>query len=168
MFLSFLFYISTFLGAAATAAHPVYLSVTELHYKPEKQSIEIAMKVFSDDLSTALSAAEGEAIEIGTEREPKEATTIINKYIRQYFSLSANGQKLNYEYIGREIERSDFFALWLYFEVKNVPNLKTLTISNSILFELFSSQNNIISVRQGSQIRRASLVKNKYHTSFDF
>jgi hypothetical protein len=168
MFLSFLFYISAFLGAGATTAHPVYLSATEIHYKPEKQTIEISMKVFSDDLSTALTAAEGYAIEIGTDREPKDAASIINKYINRHFSLSANGQKLNYEYIGKEIERSDFFALWLYFEVKNVPNLKTLTINNSILFELFSSQNNIISIRQGSQIRRASLVKNKYSTSFDF
>jgi hypothetical protein len=153
---------------ATIAEHPVYLSVTEIHYKPEKQSIEIAIKVFSDDFSEALSRLHKRDIEIGTDREPSDATKLIRDYIGAHFSIRADDKILTCNYIGREVERIDFFAMWIYFEVRGVSSINKLYVENSILFDYFSTQNNIITLRDGERVRRASLLKNNGSTSFEF
>lgn len=148
--------------------HAVYLSVSEIHYKPEKQSIEIAIKVFSDDFSEALSRKHKRDIEIGTDREPSDATKLIRDYVGEHFLLRADNKTLTYDYVGREVERVDFFAMWIYFEVRAVSPMEKLYIENSILFDYFPSQNNIITLRDGERVRRASLLKNNSNTSFNF
>lgn len=139
--------------------HPVYVSVTEIHYKPEKQKIEIAMKIFGDDLAEVLGKIQKQTIEIGTEREHQQTTNWIQNYTRQHFSLRADNQILEYKYVGREMVRSDFFAMWVYWEITNVRDFKTLEVENTLLHDFFYGQNNVITYRIGNQVKRASLVK---------
>ena len=163
-----LFIAFCFLFANKTATlHPVYVSVAEIEYKPQKQSLEIGLKIFSDDLSTALSMENQQLIEIGTEREHKDATILLQKYIKKHFYLYVNEKNVELEYIGREFIRQDFFAVWVYFEVRNVENLNNLYIKNTILQELFATQNNIINFRYNGKTKRASLYAHKPNAEFN-
>ncbi|MCP4439825.1 MAG: hypothetical protein GY810_12850 [Aureispira sp.] len=144
--------------------HPIYVSVAEIEYKPKTQSIEIALKVFADDLEHALAKTKGQEIEIATTKEHPKATDFIVEYIQKHFSLSIDSTPLEYKYIGRETDDKDIFALWLYLKVENTPpSAETLTVRNDILISFFRTQNNIITYKQDKTIRRYSLYKG--HTS---
>lgn len=155
------------LATATPATHPVYVSVTEIHYKPERNALEISMKIFSDDLANALTKQYNQPVEIGTDREHARANEWIAAYIRGRFSIQADGKPLAISYVGKEVERSDFFALWTYWEVTNLPAFRTLHVRNTILQEILSNQNNVITFRYGKEIKRASLVKGHAETDFN-
>lgn len=155
----------------AKQAHPVYISLTEIHYKPESNKIEIAIKTFSDDIAAALSLENQRYIEIGTEREAENATQLLQNYIRQHFQVSANGKPLVYEYVGRELERQDFFALWTYWEIRNLPaDLHSLQVQNTILHQYYPTQNNIVALRIGSpnNPQRRSLTRGAESSLFEW
>lgn len=146
--------------------HPIYVSVAEVEYKPQKHSLEISLKLFADDLEHALSKTKGETIELATTKEHPKATEYLLEYIRNHFNLSVNQTKINYEYIGREVDDKDIFAIWIYLKADNIPSdAATLSIKNDILISFFRTQNNIITYKQDKNIRRYSLYKG--HSSTD-
>lgn len=163
-----LFIMFSLLFANKTATlHPVYVSVAEIEYKAQKQSLEIGLKIFSDDLSDALSREAGQPVEIGTDQEYKDATILLQKYIKKHFLLYADGKNVEYNYVGRELVRQDFFAVWVYFEAKNINSLKSLYVKNTILQELFATQNNVINFRCNGKTRRASLYAHRPSAEFE-
>lgn len=140
--------------------HPIYVSVAEIEYKTQNHSLEISLKLFADDLEYALSKIKGKKIEIGTTKEHPNATDFIVEYIKNHFILTVNESNLDYKYIGREVDKSDIFAIWIYIKADNIPiSAEALTIKNDILLSFFRTQTNIITYKQDKSIRRYSLYK---------
>jgi hypothetical protein len=52
-----------------------------------------------------------------------------------------NGQKLNLDYLGFEIEEE---AVWFYMEALKVPSPHNVQIRNEVLIEHFEGQQNIV------------------------
>lgn len=126
--------------------HPIYISSTEIAYKEKAKSIEITVKIFSDDLEKVLSDQLKKKIEIGTDREDSKTDEYISEYLNKHFHIHADNKKLNYKLIGRENgSKSDMFAMYLYLEVKNIKPFKNLQVENSILIDEFYNQLNFIS-----------------------
>lgn len=145
--------------STAIAHHPIYLSRTEIYYRPQRQSLEISMKVFADDWQSSLSALHGEAIEIGTDREHPDATRFIQGYLRERFWLVVNDELREWEYVGRENDETDLFAIWIYLRVSNVPALRSLVVHNSLLHEYQEAQENIVILQRPEGIERQSARK---------
>lgn len=131
--------------------HPIFISMAQVDYKTKLNRLEIAVKIFSDDLQKVITKNEGKTIEIGTEREHKDATTYIKSYVKENFKLYNNGKELELEYVGRELERKDFFAMWVYYKVEKVKRLKDLTLYDNILIDYERTQKNKISFRVDNQ-----------------
>lgn len=129
--------------------HPIYISNTEINYKEDTKKIEIAIKIFSDDLQEAISKKHGTTIEIGTEREPENAEDLIMKYLQENFKIELNGANVPFEYVHRYLEKKDFFALWILVQVPKVRTIKSLKLYNNILIDTHSEQQNIINFREG-------------------
>jgi len=127
--------------------HPIYISMAEIDYKSKANRLEIAVRVYSDDLQKAISAKEGELIEIGTDREHPEAVAYIKEYLRTNFKLYNKGKPLEWEYVGRELKRQEFFAMWVYLKVDKLRKLKELKLYNNILIAYQERQENKISFR---------------------
>lgn len=128
--------------------HPIYVTVTEIDYKKDNKRVEVAMKVFTDDLSKVLSESKGETIEIGTDREHEKATEYLLEYLREHFVFELNGKPAQYNYVTRKIEKSDFFAMWILLEIPKVRNLKSLKLRNDVLMDFYSEQQNLINFRE--------------------
>lgn len=128
--------------------HPIYISTAEIDYNKEDRSLEIAIKLFSDDLEEVLTDIEGIEIEIGTDREHDEATKYIDEYLKKHFKLEVNGREVEMNYINRKLVREDFFAMWVLFKVPKVNRIKTLNLSNNILIDLHESQQNYVKFRE--------------------
>ena len=155
--ISFLIFIALIL--MSFMEHPIYVSTSEIDYNKEDKRIEIAIKIFSDDLEEVLSATKGEAIEIGTNREHPKATEYITEYIREHFKLEVNGKYTDFEYVNRKLVKDEFFAMWVLIQVPKVNKLKSLVLENDILVDFNDGQQNHIKFRdsgEGTYIRKVT------------
>lgn len=159
-------YLTFFLFALLSfgfSGHPIYISVLEGEYKAEGQRLELSLKVFADDLELALSKEQNQTIEVATNREPKDLDSYIQEYLAKHLLLrSEKGEELSWKYIGREYERKDFFVIWLYVLVEQVPrNTTALSIRYSLLMDHIPGQHNILTLNSAKGKKRFSLWKNK-------
>lgn len=160
------FFLLCLLGVAFFSffPHPIYISTTEIDYNKESKSIEIAIKVFSDDMEKALTEIKGMKVEIGTDREHVNATEYIKEYIKKEFSLEVNGKQVELEYVNRKLIRDDFFAMWILFKTPKVHRLKSLKLRNNILCDLHNDQQNFIKFRENKGDRYVRKMTSENNT----
>lgn len=130
------------------SAHPIYLSTTEIDYNKKTKTLEIAIKIFSDDLGEVLSEEQGTTVEIGTDREHKDATALITKYLEEHFVVELNGKPKRFRYVTRGKIQEDFYATWVLLEVPKVTKIKSLKLRNDILMEYNEGQQNYVKFRE--------------------
>ena len=125
--------------------HPIYTSMTEIDYKPNRKALEISVKIYADDLERLLTAQKGEKIELGTDREHPKATTYLLEYLNRHLKLKVDNKAVKYNFVGRENGgRADMFAMYIFIEVLNVEPFESIQVDNSILIEELSTQLNFI------------------------
>ena len=139
--------LSSFLLFSSSSFHPIYVSSTEVDYKAKDKKIEIAIKIFSDDLQEAITKEKQKHVEIGTDREHKDATQFIIDYLKTNFKFKVNGKMVDYNFVHRKLVKKDFFAMWIILEINKVKKVKSLELFNNILIPLHSTQQNIVTFR---------------------
>jgi hypothetical protein len=140
------------------SAHPIYLSTTEIDYNKKAKTLEIAIKVFSDDLQEALTKEAGEPVEIATDREHKDATALIIDYLTDHFIVEINGKQKPFRYLTRRVVQDDFYATWILLEVPKVGNIKSFRLKNDILIEEKDGQQNHVKFRESKDLSYARSV----------
>jgi len=121
------------------------VSLCQIDYNEEAASLEITIKLFTDDLEKALEQQGTEHLHLGSPKESKKADTYIARYLKQHFSLQINEQieSLDFVYLGKEVELD---ATWCYIEISNITTISTLQISNHLLFDISASQTNMVQI----------------------
>jgi len=137
-------------------AHPFHVSMCEVRYNEEAQSLEIALKIFIDDLDLYFDKVGVTDQYFGEPGELATADSLLTGYLNKVFSIRVDGKSKTKNYLGKEIDKG---ALWAYFEVKNVAPFKTFGCSNSLFFELFDDQQNIIQLTYQDETRSLLLQK---------
>jgi hypothetical protein len=125
--------------------HAFHLSKTDMVYQPKEKTLQITMHVFIDDLEIALEKQGHKSLLIGTEKEKSGVNELIIKYLQQGFNLTINGKKADVSFVGKETT-TDRQALWIYLEVKNLKNIKTLIVENKVLTEVHADQKNMVQI----------------------
>lgn len=125
------------------AVHDFHTSLTEINYNPKTKSLEMTIRVFTDDLELALTTINnGKAVKIKPEDFSTDALTL--KYLRKHLAfVSPNKDVVAYDFIGKEVELD---ATWLYVEVPAATNFQGYSIFNSIMTELFDDQTNLLNL----------------------
>ncbi len=136
--------------------HKFYVSMTDIQYNAKAGSLEITMKMFADDLETAIRENEDHKLWIGDKKEAPEADGLIEAYLKQKFELEVNGQPIAYTFLGKEVEAD---AIWCYMEVLNVEDLQTLNVRHRVFLELFDDQKNLVHLYKGKQQKSVIIVK---------
>jgi len=136
----------------AFTMHKYYISLCEVEYIEEKQSIQIITGLFIDDLELALSKLNNTKINIATNKEPSNIDEYFKEYLSNNLKLTINSKKVEFNYIGREYDDN---LVRFYLEVTNVKKLESIEITNTCLLKYFEDQQNIIKLK----------VKN-YHKTF--
>ncbi len=129
------------IGEGWGGVHAFHTSLTEIQYNSKEKSLEISIRLFTDDLETALTKFNnGQKILIGGKNDNSEA--VLNKYIQQHFGIiSPQKQKKPLSFIGKELEGD---ATWVYVEIPNSQDFKGHTIYNSFMQEMFDDQTNLV------------------------
>ncbi|WP_340065212.1 DUF6702 family protein [Ascidiimonas aurantiaca] len=151
-----IFFLVPFLVSAGL--HKFYLSVTEVRYSEESRSLQMITRIFIDDFEKSLEERYGIKAHLMTEQEHKDIDSYIKKYLEDKLSVTINGKPAEIKYIGKTY---DVDVVKCYMEIENVryKRLKTIVITNRILYEIFEEQQNIVHFRLPDKAKSFVFVK---------
>src|SRR5215218_4074952 len=110
----------TSLPMERNATHPLYVSVTEINHNAGEKSLEISVKVFSEDLQQVIEKNNKVQLDLTAEKDKAKTGQYITAYFNNNLSLIVDGRSVALSYVGFEVEKESAFC---YFEVKNMPSL---------------------------------------------
>lgn len=140
----------------AFTTHKYYLSLTQIEYKKESQSLQIIINVFMDDIEIALNKDYSIDLQLTTKQELKDADEYFTKYLTEKLNFTVNNQNVKFKYIGKEYEGD---LVYFYLEIDNIKNPTSLEVENKILLKHFEEQQNVVKMKVGK--KRRSQILNK-------
>lgn len=139
-------------------AHPFYVSVCQIDYNSDTRSLEITLKLFTDDLESVLTENDSDQLYLGSEKEAENADSLISGYIVGKLAIEVEGNKQSWQYLGKEVDNE---ATWCYLEITEVDTINQLRIVNYIFLEAFDTQTNIVHVKIDMQKKSLLLSREK-------
>jgi|CXWL01.1.fsa_nt_gi hypothetical protein len=142
------------LSARPVTPHPFHVSVVEIEHNAIAKTLEISCKIFTDDFEAVLAKNYKTKVDLVNSPNKSEMDTLVKKYLLSHLSLKAGGKELVLNYLGFENENE---AAYGYIEAENAVSVNKLEITNSILFDKFDDQVNIIHVKVGGSRKSTKL-----------
>lgn len=153
------FLVALGLWLTAFSVHPYYMSVTEFEYKPAEKEVQVACKIFTDDLEETLKKEYKRKVDILNASAKKENEQLLNNYLQQHLRLKLDGKVAVLKMIGFEQEGE---AVWIYLVTNNTPSFKSAVVFNDLLYSYREDQLNIIHFRnQGERKSHRFTFPNK-------
>ena len=94
----------------------------------------------------------------------KSLETKVYEYLNKNLDIEINKKKIDFIYLGIE-KKNEMFIL--YAEIEDLKSLNSIQIKNTILFDSFEDQKNIIHFISGSKRKSYILNKKKNNILFD-
>ena len=145
--------------------HPFYVTVIEINHNTNPGSLEISCKLFADDFEDALKKEYKTTLDLHQPKDRQHLEKLIFAYLQKHFQLKVNGKPVLLSFVGFEIESE---AAWCYLEVKPVTNVKSLDISNDLLYESYPSQISIIHAVADGKRKSTRLINPEKQATFHF
>src|ERR1035438_1012880 len=123
--------------------HPLYVTVTEVNHNAKDKTLEISCKIFTNDFEAALEKSFHTKTDLTQPKDKKAADKLVSDYIQKHFQIKADGRPLVLEFVGSEKETD---ATWSYFQVSNIASVKKIEITNSLLYDTFEGEINLMHV----------------------
>jgi len=133
-----------FFTAIVSFFHPYYISMTEIEHDKTNNSLEISVRIFTDDLEKTIRQAYSGKVDLLNNSEKANSEKLIQQYITKHLSLKADNKNLNLQFIGFESEEG---SIWSYFECPGITNLQSLEVNNTILYDFREQQINFIHIK---------------------
>lgn len=138
------------------APHKYYLSMTQIEHNQERESLEIIINVFMDDIELALNKDNNINLQLTTKQELKDADKYFEAYLRDKLHFKLKEKELTFRYLGKEYEGD---LVYLYLEITDVSDPQPLEVHNQILLQHFEDQQNVVKLKSGK--KRKSEILNK-------
>ncbi len=123
-------------------AHPVHISVCDIHYNPDANTFQVSVRLFSDDLELSIrKSIENKVLDIGFETEASNTDSLIQIYLQDNFQLYIKDSLYTWSFVGKE---SEGVSVWCYLEMEVPENLNQFSIKNALLDKHFEDQKNIV------------------------
>ncbi|RFM29099.1 DUF6702 family protein [Deminuibacter soli] len=137
-------FLSIFLGLM----HPFYVSMTDIQHNTTNKSLEISVRIFTDDFEGALRKNYPGKIDLIHPPDKNAINHDVADYINKHLQLQVNGKPAPYTFVGFEQQEE---STWCYFEVSNVATLQQLQITNTLLHDYNTNQINMMHIKTGSK-----------------
>lgn len=128
----------------AFSVHKYYISLCEVEYVEEKQSVQIIISHFIDDLELTLNNEGQKNLFLTTDKEVKNSNEIFETYLNKHLKFTINNKPAHYQFIGKEYDDD---LVRFYLEIPNIQKLNALEIENTCLVKDFEDQQNIIKIK---------------------
>jgi hypothetical protein len=145
-FIAAVFFSAAFVFSG-TSPHPFYISVTNGVYNAESESMELSVRMFTDDVEFALQKLGHEGVNLGTEQQSSDADSLVSRYVRSRIVMVQDTRRPTFKFVGMEFEDD---GLYVYLESSFLSHrFKKLEFENRILVEAFPDQRNIMHITKG-------------------
>jgi hypothetical protein len=131
------------LPAKHRVMHPIHVSTTNIEYNKQDNKIEVICTIFTDDFEAALVKQYGKKIDLTKADMHAAMDELVKNYIGLHLHLKTGPAALKLNYVGFEINKE---ATDVYFESDKTPIFKKIDVDDSILYNLFDDQINIVHV----------------------
>jgi hypothetical protein len=143
-------------------SHPLHLTVTNIDI--ENGTINIAVRIFIDDFTTAVIKSNNLNASFNPLADDLQTNNEIIKYINANFKVLIKGEPLLLKYLKKKKEE---LAVWIYFSGKCSSLADNFTIENSLLCNLYGDQHNMViidrnSIEKGLEFSLSDTKKNRY------
>ena len=127
----------------AAWAHTYHASILELRFNPEKQRLEMALKIFIDDLEKDLS--KGKSAPVRTDQLSRaQLNPLLQDLLLRSVQLSRTaGKPLPLTLVGLQKETD---AYWVYFTAPLPATATGITLRHQLLLDIFPDQMNIVNL----------------------
>lgn len=131
-----------FMAFAHPRFHPFHVSSSEIEYNAKADQLEISSKIFTDDFEAVLSKLYKTKADFSNKQLKPKMDELVTKYITTHLAIGSNGTFYPIKLFGWEVDHE---AVYVYTTAtpKNF-NPKAINVENTILYDLFDDQMNIV------------------------
>ena len=97
-----------------TPLHAFHSSVMQIDHNAKSKTLQITVRLFTDDLCLSLESAGAPKMELGTQSEPPSANEYVESYLKQNVAFTINGKEVAFKYLGKEAQLD---ATWCYLAI---------------------------------------------------
>lgn len=157
--------ISVFLSSVLLLLHPLHISVTEITFDAKENELEIMLRVFTDDLESAIRNAKNDS-DLNL-LKPKGTTTdkLAWEYLQSKLKITTDGEAHTLKYLGHE---ADDDVLIFYIQVQPAKKFETISITNSIITEFYEDQSNLVNITVDDETKSLKLMRNNVAGKLSF
>ena len=123
------------------AVHKFYVGVFQIEYKSEKKEFQITSRIFIDDLEKALESKHKVKLYLATPKEHKDSEKFITAYFKEKLAMVVNKKSQELLFLTKEYEND---ILVCYHKTSFLGKIKTIELTNSILTDQFTEQQNLV------------------------
>jgi len=149
----------------AFTTHKYYLSLTQIEYNKDQNSLEVIINVFMDDIELAINKEYAIDLNLTTKDELKNTDIYFNNYLTKNLTFTINNELVKHTYISKEYEGD---LVYFYLEIAVKENPTSLEVFNTILLTYFEQQQNVVKFKNGSKRQSKILSKNTNKALLNF
>lgn len=146
-------------------AHPLYISVTEIDHNAKDKTLEVSCKMFTNDFEATLEKVVHAKVDLSDPKDKKASDKLIADYVLQHLQLKVDGKAVALQFVGSEKEED---GTWSYFVVNNVSAVRRMDVANSLLYDNFPTETNIMHVSVGGEKKSLRLNNPDVNAVFEF
>ena len=151
-------------GAVVTEAHPVHASSTQVDVSQNHRRLDIAVRMFTDDLEEGLARA---GYSVSVHRSPQFAVdSALSAYLGRRLLIGIDGGPLTRARITQYRQDEDATLVFLQFDMRATPG--RITIEQRVMLDQFDDQTNLVHVRFDTMRRSALLRRGSERADFEF
>ncbi len=137
------------------APHDFFLSILTIRHAPNTRTLDLTWRMTAHDVEHAL--ANVAELKLASPKEHPKADSLLNAYFHEHLHLAVNGQPVDWTWVGRELESEN---LYCYLQVQGVDSLGSLSVSNTLLHDIFLEQQNIVHLEEeGKPVRSHTFIR---------
>lgn len=135
--------------------HPFHFSVTEIKYNHKTHTMEVSTRLFINDFEAILKKKYGVTCDLYKQAEDENVKKAVATYIQEHLQIKSGHKTIALQLLGAEREDD---ALWVFLESGIVPTPYQTTIHNTLLFDWFDDQSNIVHFEINGQRKSQKLT----------
>ena len=127
--------------AGALSVHDFFVSILTIRHSPATRTLDLTWRITAHDIEHALSSRA--ELKLGSTKEHPKADSLLNRYFMEHLVMMKERTQLQWKWVGKELDGE---TLYCYLQVEQVATPNDLTVSNTLLQEVFAEQQNLVHV----------------------
>lgn len=132
-----------FIGALPV--HDFFVSILTIRHNAGTHTLDLTWRMTAHDIEHALENVG--KLKLASEHEHPKADSILFAYVSEHLDLRIHDRILCTTWLGRELDGE---TLYCFLQVNDMDSLGPLTVSNTLLQDLFYEQQNLVHIERNA------------------